>query len=529
MYTDLLGPHFWNGLQNFVVALIVLLIGWLIAKMIGNAVTKALRKTDLDDKFFDKYRRGEKKADSENIIGKVVYYLLLLFVVIIFFNILNLHMIATPLSGLIETFLGFIPAVLKAALILLLAYALASVVRWLIVTGGSKLNLQPVFRKFHMTKNDAQVHTIIEQIGTVVFYLILLLFIPGVLDALNISGIAQPFSGLLESILAFIPKLLAASIVFAVGWLVARIVKNIVVNLLQAAGAEKLVGKLHLQKMLEGTTLSRLIGNLVFILMMIPITIASLERLDLRGISEPAISMLNQILNMIPNILIGVGLVFLGVWLGKIIGNFVTDFLKRIGFDKLSNKIGVGVKNVDASKMVPSAIVGYIVQVLIVFFLTIQALHLIKLDFLVNIATAITAYLPHVLAAIVVLGVALTLSSVVEKVLNNLLTGSAARFLAGFAKYAILALAVFMALTQLGIAPTIVSSAFILVLGGISLAFGLAFGLGGKEFARKYLQKFDRKIENTSVQQKGSQESENTFDDSSGNQTNSFNPPHQSE
>ena len=60
-------------------------------------------------------------------------------------------------------------------------------------------------------------------------------------------------------------------------------------------------------------------------------------------------------------------------------------------------------------------------------------------------------------------------------------------------------LAVFMALTQLGIATSIVSSAFILILGGLALAFGLAFGLGGKEFARKNLEKFDQTIEETKM------------------------------
>ena len=151
--------------------------------------------------------------------------------------------------------------------------------------------------------------------------------------------------------------------------------------------------------------------------------------------------------------------------------------------------------------MTPSAIVGYVVQVLIIFFLAAQALYVIKLDFLVGIATAITAYLPYVLSAVLILGVAFVLANMVQKVLLNLLSGPATTILAGFAKYAIIVLSVFMALTQLGIATTIVSSAFILILGGLALAFGLAFGLGGKEFAGKYLQKFDNTIDETNVKE----------------------------
>ncbi|OZU88538.1 hypothetical protein CIL03_09545 [Virgibacillus indicus] len=490
---------FMQGVQNFVIAIIVLLVGWLIAKAIGNAVEKALGKTNLDEKLFNKFRTSDKPINSNKIIGKVVYYILLLVVFILFFNVLNLNMIANPLSELVSTFFGFIPAVLKAALILVLAWVIASIVQWLVVEGTKKINLQHLFFKMKLAKSEDEINGYLQTIGKVAFYLILLLFIPGVLDALSISGVAQPFSGLLATILAFIPKLLAAAIIFAVGWFVAKIVKNIVVNLLQAVGSEKLVERLKMKKVFEGTSLAAFAGNLLFIIIMIPITIAALEKLELTGITEPAIGMLNTIMNMIPNILIAIGLVLIGVWLGKFIGESVHNYLEKLGFDRLTSNLKLGNKDAAQSKVTPSALVGYIVQILIIFFLTVQALYLIQLDFLVEIASAITAYLPQVLAAVLILGIALILANIVKKVLRNLLSGPATNMLAGFAKYAIIVLAVFMALTQLGIATTIVSSAFILILGGVALAFGLAFGLGGKDFASKYLRKFDNTIDETRV------------------------------
>src|SRR5699024_8826703 len=124
-------------------------------------------------------------------------------------------------------------------------------------------------------------------------------------------------------------------------------------------------------------------------------------------------------------------------------------------------------------------------------------LYLIKLNFLVDIASAITAYLPNVLAAVLILGIALILGNIAEKIITNFLHGPVIRVLGMFAKYAILTIAGFMALTQLGIATSIVASAFILILGGAALAFGLAFGLGGKEFAIKYWNKVDQAIEET--------------------------------
>lgn len=524
-FNDYFALDFRTGLMNFGVALIILLVGWIVAKLIGNLVEKSLRKTNMDEKFFTKFKITEKPVDSNKIIGKVVYVILLIITVMLFFNQLNLTVLASPLSELITTFFSFIPAVVKAAIILIFAWIIASIVQWLIVKGTEKIRLQDLLGKLKLANTPEDVHKFMNTLGKVAFYLILLIFIPGVLDALNIAGVAQPFSGIVATILAFIPKLIAAALIFAVGFFVAKIIKNIIVNLLDAAGADKLVAKLKLKHLFESHSFASIVGNFVFIVIMIPITIASLEKLDLVGITNPAISMLHEIMVMIPNILIAIGLVLLGIWLGQLIGGFVRDYLGRLGFDRISSKMHIGNTNPSQLKMTPSAVVGYVVQVLIVFFLTVQALFIVKLDFLVTIASGITAYLPHVLAAVLILGVALIIANIVEKVLVNVLSGPVTHVLASFAKYTIVVLSIFMALTQLGIAPTIVNAAFILILGGLALAFGLAFGLGGKDFAAKYLRKFDKTIEETEVKESHVQDSNIT--DVTDTNTNDYQNPNQ--
>src|SRR5699024_12851660 len=94
----------------------------------------------------------------------------------------------------------------------------------------------------------------------------------------------------------------------------------------------------------------------------------------------------------------------------------------------------IGSKDISSGKIAPANVVGYIVQVIIVFFLAIQALNLIKLELLVNIATAVTAYLPSVLAAVLILGIALILTNIVEKLIVIILVSPAVRILYGFVK-----------------------------------------------------------------------------------------------
>ena len=488
-------------LQNLIIALIVLLIGWIIAKMIASGVEKGIKKANLEEKVFSKFRStdSDSKVDTGKIISKVIYYVLLVVVFILFFNILNLDMIANPLAELISTILAFIPAVLKAAIILAFAFILGIIAQWLVTTGGKKLNLANLFVRLRVADTPEKASEYITATGKIAFYLIILLFVPGILNALDIAGVAEPFSSVLDTVLAFIPRLISAVIIFAIGWFVAKFVKSLIVNLLQAVGSEKVVKKLKLEKVFEETTLASFVGNVVFVLILIPVVISALEKLELKGITDPAISMLHQVMDLVPNIIVAAVIIMIAVWAGKFLGDLVGDLLARLGFNNITANMKLGNKDIDSNTMTPSKIVGYIVQVLIIFFLTVQALTLIKLNFLVEIATVITAYLPNVLAAVLILGVALIVANLVEKVFKDMLNGPAIGLIAGFAKYAILVLAVFMALTQLGIATSIVSSAFILILGGLALAFGLAFGLGGKEFARKNLEKFDQTIEETKV------------------------------
>ncbi|MBU8772794.1 mechanosensitive ion channel [Cytobacillus oceanisediminis] len=496
--------RYWGGfdyllakLPDLLLALLVLLIGWIIAKAIEKALLKGLRKTSLDDRVFPD--KANRKYSSEKIISKIIYYLLLVFVFILFFNILDLDIIAAPLVGMFSSIMAAVPSILKAALILLFAWLIATGLSLLIRKSGRTLKVHEKLSKWNLTDNKEQPGNVIDNVAKIVFYLTLLVFLPAVLGALNLNGIAGPFTGMLESILAFLPKLLAAALILFVGWFVAKIVRDIVTNFLQAIGSEKLTARLGLNRLFEGTSLASVIGTVVFVLILIPTVIAALERLDIEGISGPAIAMLNDVLTMLPNIAVAIFFVLIGVWLGKWVRKFVSGLLERIGLNSYFTGMGLNKSAATGNGLSFSQVIGYIAEVIIVLLFVVQALNILGLDFLVTLATGVIAYLPHVIAALVILGVGLWLGSLVKKLLSTILQGPHYKFLANVAQAAIIAISIFMALDQLGLAASIVNAAFILTLGALALAFGLSFGLGGKDFAAKYLQKLDRKIEETTI------------------------------
>jgi hypothetical protein len=486
IYTDRI-PH-------VLLALLVLLIGWLAAKGIGRAVEAALERTTFDDKLFSGIKN--RKYSTESIIGKIVYYMLLVVVWIIFFNMLNLGLIAEPLVKMVSTMTAAIPHLLKAALTLLFAWAIAFLLRYLFIKGAGTIRLGEKLVKWKMANNALEAANRVTGIGMTIFYFVLLLFIPAVLESLELEGISEPFSNALTMILAFIPKLFAAALIVFIGWLIAKIVRDILTNFLKSVGFDKLGSRFGLFKNGEkATSLSTIIGTIVFILILIPVIITALEKLELKGISEPAVAMLQDVLSMIPNMIVAVILVLTGIWLGKWVAKLVTQMLWRLRFDQVFYQMGIGALTPDSSKYTLSQMVGILAKIIVVLLFTVEALQIVQLDFLVTLATGVIAYLPMLLTAIIILGIGLYVGQFMERILQTIVQHNYSRMLARIAKYTIFTITVFMALDQLGVAHSIVNAAFILVLGGLALAFGLAFGLGGTEFARKYLGKLDNKLE----------------------------------
>lgn len=478
-----------NGLGQYpgiLLAILVFLIGWAVAAVIGRGIRSMLEKAKWDDRLFE-YAKIDGKYKPHVVISKLIYYILMVLVLILFFNVLGLQFVAEPLVHMMSIIAQSIPNIVKAALILLFAWLLASLLNFLIQKGGKKLGIDRLLAKWKFIETEAEADTALQGAGRIVFYLVLLIFIPGVLGALNIAAVSDPLSGMLAQLLQFLPKLFGASLTLLVGWMIARIVREIVSRFLHSIGLEKASERLGLSAVFSKTGISSVIGTIAYILILIPAFIAALETLALEGISGPAIAMLTSILSMIPNIIVSVLLVLAGVWLGRVAGEMSAGLLEKLGFNGVWKYLGIGSLEPSAAKPTVSQIAGRIVQILVILLFAVEALHLVNLQVLVGLVTAIIAYLPNLLVAVIILGLGLFLGNFVQRILSSLVRESL-QVLGAVAKYTVITLSLFMALDQLGVASSIVNTAFMLTLGGLALAFGLAFGLGGRDAAAGWLK-----------------------------------------
>ncbi|MCR5336946.1 MAG: mechanosensitive ion channel [Lachnospiraceae bacterium] len=382
--------------------------------------------------------------------------------------------------GILQMFPAEVTAVIKAFLLLILAYIVAGIVRGLILKVVDKTAIKKWLDK------SSQGEQLRGYIGKLVYLLVFLLFVPGIFTILGISQVADPILRLLSQIWGYVPNILAALIVLLVGTLIAKLVRQLLVPLFVKIGFDKLQEKAGLETD-EDSRLSVTAAYVVYVLILIPVIVVSLQALGIEAIASPAISMLSTIFIFIPNIAVAVLVVILGVILAKLARNIIRQMLSSSGIDIKLQKI-LGEKG---RGFVLSKVVSEVVRVVIVIFFVVEGLNVLHLNVMTKFGASLIDYLPSVLAALLILLAAVLGADAAE----NALKKSGLNGFALIVRITIMTVAVFMILSQLGIAEEIVSKAFLIIVAALAIAFAVAFGIGGREFAKKQLDKLDQKIE----------------------------------
>jgi hypothetical protein len=214
-------------------------------------------------------------------------------------------------------------------------------------------------------------------------------------------------------------------------------------------------------------------------------------------IADPVRQMLTKILAYLP-ILLGALIILIVGWIvAKVIRRLVDLLLKTVRFDTIADKTGIsevlrkGGLKITAREVVSGLV--YWLIIIMVLVMTVDALGLPKGS---DVLASLFAYVPKVIAALLVLIVAMFLASFVSGIVL-IAAGNAKlpkpELLAGICRWAIIIFAVTIALAQLDIATLLVTTTFNIILGGIVLALALAFGLGGKDAAARYLEELKQK------------------------------------
>lgn len=201
----------------------------------------------------------------------------------------------------------------------------------------------------------------------------------------------------------------------------------------------------------------------------------------------------------IPNLIVAIVIFvvgwLVGLGLGRVVAQVVNSLrvdqaLKAAGVERVLNRAGF---DLSAGKFL-----GWLVEWFFIVVFLVAALGVLHLD-AVNyfIRDVVLGYLPQVIVAVLILLVAAVVAEAAERVVTGSAKAaqlSASGFLGKVARYAIWVFAILAALNQLEVATAFVQTLFTGVVIAVSLAVGLAFGLGGQASAARYLDHLQTEI-----------------------------------
>nr|WP_323798170.1 mechanosensitive ion channel [Microcoleus sp. FACHB-672] len=516
--TNNLAPY----LINLGIAIAILVIGWLIATIAAAVVGGLLKRTNIDNRLAGWVTGRPDDPDGlqvEKWISTAVFWVIMIFVLVAFFNRLDLPAVSQPLNTFLTQVTGFLPKLVGALILLAIAWVIATISKLVVTRGLRAFGLDERLNRQAGTTPGTNQLMLSDTLGNALYWFIFLLFLTPILDTLGLQQALAPVQNLLNQILSALPKILEAIIIAAAGWLLAQVVRRIVTNLLAATGTDRLGARFGVSQTTGGQSLSWIIGTIVYVLILIPTAIAALNALGIEAISRPAISMLTQILNAIPQIFTA-ALVLIGAYLlGRFVADIVTNILTGLGFNNIFRWLGLDTRPVNTPRRpvtppldpnippdyqqqtviqdttpasttrTPSEFVGIVVLVGILLLATVAATNILNIGALTAIVTGLVIVAGRILAGLVVFAIGLYFANLAFSLITS--SGShQARILGQIARIAIIALVSAMALQQMGIASNIVNLAFGLLLGAIAIALALAFGLGGREIATQQIREW---------------------------------------
>ena len=175
--------------------------------------------------------------------------------------------------------------------------------------------------------------------------------------------------------------------------------------------------------------------------------------------------------------------------IARVVKGVVTKLLERVGIDRAmhSGSTGQYVNRV-APDLRPSSTIGSLAFWFIFLGALAIAVSQLGIAALDNFVAAIGSYIPNIIAAVLIFviagAVAAAVGGLVARTMGDTPTG---KVVGSVVPVLVMAIATFMILNQLQIAPEIVTITYAALIGGVFLAMALAFGLGGREVAGRML------------------------------------------
>jgi hypothetical protein len=384
--------------------------------------------------------------------------------------------VSSVLQSIGSSLSPYAPRVFGALLIVVVSWIAARLVRGVVERLGASTQL------------DTRIHSpgLSSTLANVAYWLVWLFALPALLGTLELQGLMAPVNAMLTRMLGFLPNLMGAAIVFGIGFLMARIVREIITGLLTAAGSERVAARLGLSSALGKNTLAGVVGSIAFVLILLPTLVAALQPLGLDAVTNPVSRLLEAVIDLIPKLASATIIIVVAALVGRAVAGIVTGLLAGLGFNSVPARLGLAddfrLAGRDASELV-----GAMAMLAILIIGVTQACEVLGFAVLTETVATLGVVLARVVVAAFVLGMGLWLGNVAADAIQAS-TVANARILGNIARAAVVFFAAAMAFLQAGLPSEIVTIAFGSVVGAVAIGIAIAVGVGGQHVAGRLLE-----------------------------------------
>lgn len=233
-----------------------------------------------------------------------------------------------------------------------------------------------------------------------------------------------PLQNFLTKITDFLPPLAGALLLTGIAWALATVVKTIVVRAFRSFGLDARLQQLGGSSGTEQLALGETLGNVLYALVFLLLLSTILDTLGLTTSAQPILTLLNQGLVVLLNV-VGAGLIaVIGWFIAQFVGRLVTSLLSATGADNLGRSIGLSPAT---GAQTLSQIAGTVTYVAILIPVAIAALQVLKIEAISGPAIAmlnqIMSALPKIFTAGIILAIAFLAGKFVAQIVTNLLSG----------------------------------------------------------------------------------------------------------
>ncbi len=462
-----------SNLLSIFGALVILALGWFAAVLVRAATRRLLSLAGVNRRIRES---TGQEINIEGPLSLALFALVLLITAVAVLNILDLRNLSAPFASLLEQITTYLPHLLAGAVLAVVAWLIAVVLRALTAKALAATTLD------ERLSAGAGMEPMSGNLANVVFWLTILLFLPAVLGAFQLHGLLEPVQGMLDRMLTMVPNVFAAAMIGFVGWLVASVLRELVSNLLAAAGVDKAGACLGLDAQVK---LSRFAGTLVFIFVVVPSFIAALDALKIEAISGPAVGMLERFFNAVPDIFAAALILAVTWFVARFASGLAARLLAGAGFDLLPARLGCG--HAFQGELTASTFAGRLILFFAMLFAVTEAASRLGFHQVGELVTMFIQFGGDILLGGAILIAGFWIAGFAAEAITRA-GGDRADGLARLARLAILGLVIAMGLRAMGIADDIVNLAFGLGFGAVAVAVALSFGLGGREAAGRQME-----------------------------------------